>query len=550
MSASEQRIAPLAPRDDLATDQSVIGGSSAPTSTNAGSVASVDEECAAAAYPGAPPQGSDDCQWEMLLAREDSRRLSDIAQAIGMRRTVEEAELAIKLERDFRADPSILQDIDFRAIATRLRADREINDGRLVAMFDQDGIADLRSRQEQADIALQDLIPEYSDRSEVSVVAVVPKLRRVISQARELPLAVELPKTIVSTEGVDIQAALKESRNLAAAAKQVWQRLNGNDASKEEELIALQKESKALLSMRAEATKLRAGIGLLQRQKELKRKALIRYDSDALLEETLRADVSIMRLQKELSLKAALLEMERIFLVLEADLLSSSLLTDQLLPMVRQYGVVEVNIRGMVRQVQANSHAAIDEARLVEVEREIADLLLNLGLQTPEQEPFSWRSSREAFAVNLNKAKQGVAFYVRGAQLFGKDVQLLVNMLARAILQGYTLRSREVKLLRRIAKDMFTIIPFVIILIIPLTPLGHVLVFSFIQRFFPDFFPSQFTESRQQIMSMYSSLTTPGVPGVTAVDPVADEDSRAAPPAPPPLAGRVESEPARSNAEV
>ena len=43
---------------------------------------------------------------------------------------------------------------------------------------------------------------------------------------------------------------------------------------------------------------------------------------------------------------------------------------------------------------------------------------------------------------------------MRGAQLFGKDVQLFMNMLARATLQGYTLRAREVKLLRRIAKDM------------------------------------------------------------------------------------------------
>ena len=47
------------------------------------------------------------------------------------------------------------------------------------------------------------------------------------------------------------------------------------------------------------------------------------------------------------------------------------------------------------------------------------------------------------------------------------------------------------KLLRRILKDLVTLVPFVIILIIPLSPLGHVLVFSFIQRFFPDFFPSQ-----------------------------------------------------------
>merc|ERR1712070_272812 len=60
------------------------------------------------------------------------------------------------------------------------------------------------------------------------------------------------------------------------------------------------------------------------------------------------------------------------------------------------------------------------------------------------------------------------------------------------------------------------IVPFIIILLIPLSPLGHVLVFSFIQRFFPDFFPSQFTESRQNIMSMYSSITAPDAAAVTA----------------------------------
>ena len=74
----------------------------------------------------------------------------------------------------------------------------------------------------------------------------------------------------------------------------------------------------ALLSLRSEAVKLRAGIRLVQKQRELKRKSLIRYDGERLLEEALTAETSIMRFQKELSLKAALLEMERIFLVLQA----------------------------------------------------------------------------------------------------------------------------------------------------------------------------------------------------------------------------------------
>ena len=54
---------------------------------------------------------------------------------------------------------------------------------------------------------------------------------------------------------------------------------------------------------------------------------------------------------------------------------------------------------------------------------------------------------------------------------------------------------------------MLTLIPVTIILIIPLTPVGHVLVFSFIQRIFPGFFPSTFTERRQNLMKLYEAIS-------------------------------------------
>ena len=194
---------------------------------------------------------------------------------------------------------------------------------------------------------------------------------------------------------------------------------------------------------------------------------------------------------------------------LESELIVSSTLVDQLLEAVERYGQIETSLRQMVRLVQRDLHEDVDEARLTRLEADIAFLLLQLGLQQADskQESFSWSRSREAAAVNWRKLGEGLAFYSRGCQLMGQDVQLMVSMLLRAVVQGYTLSAREFKLLRRIGKDLLTLIPFVIILIIPLSPLGHVLVFSFIQRFFPDFFPSQFTESRQNIMSMYSSIT-------------------------------------------
>ena len=65
---------------------------------------------------------------------------------------------------------------------------------------------------------------------------------------------------------------------------------------------------------------------------------------------------------------------------------------------------------------------------------------------------------------------------------------------------GASLKTREVLTVRRTARDVLTFIPFAIILIAPITPVGHVLVFSFIQRYFPGFFPSQFTSRRQELM--------------------------------------------------
>ena len=46
------------------------------------------------------------------------------------------------------------------------------------------------------------------------------------------------------------------------AVQQAWQRLSGTSPEKEETLMTLQQESRALLSLRAEATKLRGGDGV------------------------------------------------------------------------------------------------------------------------------------------------------------------------------------------------------------------------------------------------------------------------------------------------
>merc|ERR1712176_128803 len=98
----------------------------------------------------------------------------------------------------------------------------------------------------------------------------------------------------------------------------------------------------------------------------------------------------------------------------------------------------------------------------------------------------------------------------KGTRLFWNDLVYCISLILRAA-GGYTLKPREVRNLRRTFKDTITFIPVVIILIIPLSPVGHVLVFGAIQRVFPDFFPSCFTEQRQNLLQLYETTEYPEV---------------------------------------
>lgn len=103
------------------------------------------------------------------------------------------------------------------------------------------------------------------------------------------------------------------------------------------------------------------------------------------------------------------------------------------------------------------------------------------------------------------KLEEGVQFFARGLRLLVSDVANASLLFSRAAL-GSTLKAREVSALRRTARDLLTFIPFGVILLTPLTPIGHVLIFGFLQRYFPGVFPSQFTNRRQDIMTRYDTL--------------------------------------------
>uniref|UniRef100_A0A6V3P2G2 Letm1 RBD domain-containing protein n=1 Tax=Lotharella globosa TaxID=91324 RepID=A0A6V3P2G2_9EUKA len=145
-----------------------------------------------------------------------------------------------------------------------------------------------------------------------------------------------------------------------------------------------------------------------------------------------------------------------------------------------------------------------DEDELTVLESQVLSFKERLGLaNTNLQVDFS--SVRKAWKDTVTKLRMALSFYVLGTKLLGNDIQYALWLIARAI-DGDTLKPREARMLQRTAKDLLTLLPFTIILLIPLTPVGHVLVFSAIQKFFPDFYPSPYTERRQNLVRLYQEI--------------------------------------------
>jgi len=267
------------------------------------------------------------------------------------------------------------------------------------------------------------------------------------------------------------------------------------------ELESMEKDHKALLISAVSQKSAVANINLATIDPSLRAK--IRISDDAL--KTKQLEVTIQSLNYEL---------ERIFTYLEGEMGNTFAkgyisLSDRLA--VAEFGLLEsqissINTQLLLYQKQNDTTSQqIDEDVLAIVKDQMIDFKRRLGIDY-----YVAGLSLDSEAVqrfvsdSVVKGKEGLAFYVKGCQLLWNDSVFCTNLFGRAV-QGYTLKPREVRTLRRTIRDVITFIPVVIILIIPLTPIGHVLVFGAIQRFFPDFFPSCFTERRQNLLQLYES---------------------------------------------
>jgi len=351
------------------------------------------------------------------------------------------------------------------------------------------------------------------------------------------------PKLYVRDDGtVDWDGALQDREALRKFGTAVWARINGRDpesiSHEDEELVAIDGGAQAQQQHHASKPKVvtakieetpqikeaREELNELKKQLASNERSHIALLNSAISAGQAVANVNLASLtpaqririresaeeleitKEKVTFHTLIYELERIYSYLMGELGNPALtgyipLQDRL--NVAEFGLLESQIDSFSRQLEMGEK--VDTDVLAVVMDQLTDFKRRLGIDYyVTGVSFDGDGIRRWLGELLDKTKKGLAFYAKGCRLFWNDIVFCMSLINRAA-QGYTLKPREVRTLRRTFKDIITFIPVVIILLIPLSPVGHVLVFGAIQRFFPDFFPSCFTEQRQNLLQLYEN---------------------------------------------
>mmetsp|Transcript_20484 Transcript_20484/g.61660 ORF Transcript_20484/g.61660 Transcript_20484/m.61660 type:complete len:811 (-) Transcript_20484:440-2872(-) len=176
--------------------------------------------------------------------------------------------------------------------------------------------------------------------------------------------------------------------------------------------------------------------------------------------------------------------------------------SDEVALLVAEFAPLALDLAAMTDAVARGEAELLDEDELDRLATEIPEMRTRLGIRDDQVFAGSGMSLvrlQMQFQESVGKVGEAAKFFSRGMRLLSSDVGNSGRLFMKAVFGG-TLNPREVRGIRQTAKDLIVFVPFAIILIAPITPVGHVLVFGFLQRYFPGFFPSQFSGRRQAQM--------------------------------------------------
>ncbi|KAL3735891.1 hypothetical protein ACJRO7_024935 [Eucalyptus globulus] len=100
------------------------------------------------------------------------------------------------------------------------------------------------------------------------------------------------------------------------------------------------------------------------------------------------------------------------------------------------------------------------------------------------------------FSIKLVSASHNIWM---GTQLLWIDIVLLLKLLLKQM-RGHNITQRERKKLKRTLHDIATLIPVTILMLLPVSAVGHAAMIAAIKKYMPSLIPSPYSKERQDIV--------------------------------------------------
>ncbi|GAQ91745.1 Putative LETM1-like protein [Klebsormidium nitens] len=114
---------------------------------------------------------------------------------------------------------------------------------------------------------------------------------------------------------------------------------------------------------------------------------------------------------------------------------------------------------------------------------------------------------RQFLAASIDKLKQGGEDAWRGTKLLGSDVAAALGLLQRGA-RGQSLSAREQRFLKRTLTDVASVIPIGIVMLLPITAVGHAFFLAMLQKYAPGLIPSTFASERLGLLKRFEQVKT------------------------------------------
>ncbi|XP_072953403.1 uncharacterized protein [Typha angustifolia] len=164
------------------------------------------------------------------------------------------------------------------------------------------------------------------------------------------------------------------------------------------------------------------------------------------------------------------------------DILRFELLRDELLQ--------------LEKRVQKSTDDAPDEEESVPVDGKDNHASTML-MVAPKKDNF--------IAKSVKKIKETTTDVWQGTQLLAVDTAAAMVLLKRS-LSGDELTEKEKKALQRTLTDLASVVPIGILMLLPVTAVGHAAILAFIQRYVPALIPSTYSQERLDLLRQLEKM--------------------------------------------